>query len=153
MKRVILILCIVSMLLAGCGASGEPEQKHFTISAGETTLCLDALAQSALEALGAPYGYTETASCAFAGTEKTYDFGAFYLRTYPAVDGDRILGWWFQGDKLHTPEGVAIGSCRDQVEDAYGEFAGNACVVTRGEEKLTILLEDDTVTTVQYSLL
>ena len=153
MKRIILIVCILSMLLSGCGAAGETGEKHFSVTAGETTLTLDAPAKTALETLGAPYGYTETASCAFAGTEKTYDFGAFYLRTYPAKDGDRILGWWFCGDKLHTTEGISIGAPREQVEQAYGEFTGNACVVTRGEEKLTILLEDDTVTTVQYSLL
>ena len=77
------------MLLAGCGASGETGQKHFSMAAGETVLTLDAPAKTALENLGAPYGYTETASCAFAGTEKTYDFGSFYLRTYPARDGER----------------------------------------------------------------
>lgn len=153
MKRILATVCIVAMLLAGCGASGETGQKHFSMAAGETVLTLDALAKTALENLGAPYGYTETASCAFAGTEKTYDFGSFYLRTYPARDGERILGWWFSGSGLHTPEGIAIGSEREQVEQAYGAFSGNACVVTRGEEKLTILLEDDTVTTVQYSLL
>ena len=153
MKRILVTVCIIAMLLAGCGASGETGQKHFSVAAGETVLTLDAPAKNALETLGAPYGYTETASCAFAGTEKTYDFGAFYLRTYPAKDGDRILGWWFSGSELHTPEGIAIGSEREQVEQAYGEFTGNACVVTRGEEKLTILLKDDTVTTVQYSLL
>ena len=153
MKRILATVYIVAMLLAGCGASGETGQKHFSMAAGETVLTLDAPARTALENLGAPYGYTETASCAFAGTEKTYDFGSFYLRTYPARDGERIRGWWFSGSGLHTPEGIAIGSEREQVEQAYGAFSGNACVVTRGEEKLTILLEDDTVTTVQYSLL
>lgn len=153
MKRIILTLCIISLLLAGCASSGEAAEGHFSMAAGETTLTLDAPAKTALEVLGAPYGYTEAASCAFAGTEKTYDFGTFYLRTYPAEDGDRILGWWFRGGELRTPEGIAIGSHREQVEQAYGEFTGNACVVTRGEEKLTILLEEDTVTTVQYSLL
>ena len=153
MKRIIVIVCILAMLLAGCGGSGERAEEHFSVAAGETTLSLDAPAKNALEALGAPYGYTETASCAFAGTEKTYDFGSFYLRTYPAGDGDRILGWWFCGDALCTPEGISIGSGREQVEQAYGAFTGNACVLSRGEEKLTILLEDDTVTTVQYSLL
>lgn len=153
MKRIFAAVCIIALLLSGCGAAGEASEKHFSMTADGASLSLDAPAKQILDTLGAPYGYTETASCAFAGTEKTYDFGGFYLRTYPAKDGDRILGWWFSSGSLSTPEGITIGSSRDQVEAAYGEFTGSACVVSRGEEKLTILLENDAVTTVQYSLL
>ena len=109
-----------------------------------------------LAALGEPTTYTESASCAFDGLDKTYYYGNLYIDTYPVGDKDYIYDFWFADDSLQTAEGIYIGATKAQVEAAYGAecFNGaNAFIITKADESLTILLEDGVVTSIQYSLM
>jgi len=117
-----------------------------------TTIQPNAPAEPILSALGEPKSYTEETSCAFDGLDKTYFYGSFYLQTYPAADGERVFCLWLVDDAVTTPEGIYIGSTEQQVKDAYGEDSldGNSCIVTQGESKLTLLLTDGVVSSIQY---
>ncbi len=170
MKKLIslILVLVLAMSLAACG--GEPAETSkpaasgnqppvisadpgYTFKVGTTEIVMNANAADILTALGEPKSYTEEASCAFEGLDKTYFFGNFYLTTYPVGDEDFVYGLWLVDDSLSTPEGIYIGATQAEVEAAYGTegFNGsNAYVMTKGLSKLTIILENGNVSSIQY---
>ena len=153
MKPMTIILLIL-LCLTGCGAPEAPEiQENFTFTYDGVDITLHADAAPVLDALGEPKSYTEEASCAFEGLDKTYYYGPFYLTTYPIADKDCIYTLWFADDTVATAEGIRIGSTRAQVEQAYGQEALNEagnCVRIQGRSRLVILLTDGVVSSVRY---
>lgn len=153
MKRMLLLLLIL-LCLSGCGAPEGPEtQENFTFTYSGVEITLHGDAAPVLAALGEPKSYTEEASCAFEGLDKTYYYGPFYLTTYPMEDKDRVYTLWFADDTVSTAEGIRIGSTQAQVEQAYGQEALNDagnCVRIQGRSRLVILLTDGIVTSVRY---
>ncbi len=168
MKKLIslALVLVLSLTLAACG--GEPAETSkpaenkppvvstepgFTFQVGDTEIVMHAPAAPVLEALGDAKSYTEEASCAFEGLDKTYFYGSYYLTTYPNGSEDNIFGLWLVDDSLSTPEGIYIGASKAEVEAAYGTegFNGtNAYVMTKGVSKLTIILDGDSVSSIQY---
>ena len=73
------------------------------------------------------------------------------------MDGkDYIYNLWFADDGVATDEGIRIGSSQSQVEDTYGKecFNGtNSFVMTKGQSRLVILIEDDTVSSIRYEVI
>lgn len=161
MKKISALLLAVVMLLsfAGCGSSEttpETTKDNYTFTYNGTEIMLDADAEPVIAALGEAKSYTEEPSCAFDGMDKTYYYGSFYLSTYPMEDKDFVFSIWFVDDSLVTAEGIRIGSTQAEVEAAYGAdcFAGtNACTQTKGESKLTILVADGYVSSIQYEMI
>lgn len=118
-----------------------------------TKIAMHAEAAPIIAALGEPKTYTEEASCAFTGLDKTYFYGSFYVQTYPIGEKDYIFGVWFADDSVTTDEGVYVGMSQADVEAAYGaeSFNGtNAYVLTKGKSTLTVILKDGVVSSVQY---
>jgi len=133
-----------------------PAADGFVFSYNGTEIAMHAPAAPIVEALGEPKKYTESASCAFEGLDKTYYYGSFYLDTYPMGEEDFVYGWWFADDTLTTEEGIYIGATQAQVEAAYGAdaFNGtNAYTVTKGDTMLTVILENGIVTSIQYAII
>ena len=119
-------------------------------------ITLSAEAAPIIDALGEPRSYTEEPSCAFDGMDKTYYYGSFYISTYPLDGKDYIYNLWFADDGVATDEGIRIGSSQSQVEDTYGKecFNGtNSFVMTKGQSRLVILIEDDTVSCIRYEVI
>ena len=170
MKKIFALILALTMVfaLAACGGETAPETTA-PVSGGTTTtqpdasswkytvqgvdILMHAEAAPVLEALGEPVSYTEEASCAFTGLDKTYYYGGFYLQTYPIGEQDYIFAAWLVDDSSTTPEGIYIGATQAEVEAAYGTdgFNGsNAYVMTGTTSTLTIILEDGTVSSIQY---
>ena len=159
MKRISLFLLAAVMLfsLAGCGAT-EPNQReeNFSFTYNDTKITLDSDAAPILDALGEPRSYTEKPSCAFDGMDKTYYYGSFYISTYSLDGKDHIYNLWFADDGVATDEGIRIGSPQSQVEAACGKecFNGiNSFVLTKGQSKLVILIEDGKVSSIRYEVI
>lgn len=156
MKRISLFLLAAIMLLnlVGCGTT-EPNQQeeNFSFTYNGTKIMLDAEAAPIIDALGEPRSYTEEPSCAFDGMDKTYYYGSFYLSTYPLDGKDYVYSIWFADDSVATNDGIRIGTAKAQVEAICGAdyFNGtNAYTQTHGNTKLTILMEDGMVSSIQY---
>ncbi len=147
-----LLLCLTGCREAQPEAPERPENLAFTWQG--ITMTLDAPAEPVLTALGEPKTYTEEASCAFDGLDKTYYYGSFYLTTYPGKGGDRIAKIWFADDSVTTREGICVGATRAQVEAAYGVMPDGetACVVQRGNSRMTLILKDDLVGSIVYEV-
>ena len=136
-------------------AETQTGEEGFVFEYDGITITMHAPAAPILEALGEPKKYTESASCAFEGLDKSYYYGSFYLDTYPIGEEDFVYGWWFADDTLSTPEGIYIGAPKAQVEKAYGAdtYNGeNAYIVVKGDTMLTVILENDVVTSIQYAI-
>lgn len=159
MKRISLFLLAAIMLfsLAGCGsADPNPQEENFSFTYNGTKITLGAEAAPIIDALGEPRSHTEEPSCAFDGMDKTYYYGSFYLSTYPMDGKDYVYNLWFADDGVATDEGIRIGSSQSQVEDAYGKecFNGtNSFVRTKGQSRLVILIEEETVSSVRYEVI
>lgn len=137
------------------GAQEEKQDDGFCFVYNGTEITLHAPAEPIVEALGEPKKYTESPSCAFKGLDKTYFYGSFYMDTYPVDGKDFVYGWWFADDSVATQEGIYIGASQEQVEAAYGAdtFNGeNAYIITRNGCTLTVIVEEGTVTSIQYAI-
>lgn len=155
MKLKIIIAALLALLLTGCAQSGEPiTLSHFTVQREQTEISLDALATPILEALGAPFGYTERCPNPRFGVERTYRFAGLNLQTYQAEDGDRVRGILLTDESMQTEEGITVGSTAEEVRACYGQDAiqDNCCIVTRSTETMTLLLQNNVVTVIQYAL-
>ena len=151
-----LALWIIACLW-GCGASNAPsKQEGFAFTYHTVQITPGAEAESILEALGEPKSYTEEPSCAFDGMDKTYYYGSFYLSTYPLEGKDYVQRIWLADDSVATAEGIRIGSGQAEVEKAYGAnfFNGsNAFISTKGNTRLTVIIEDGIVSSIQYEVI
>jgi len=133
----------------------QGKEEGFVFEYDGITITMHAPAAPILEALGEPKKYTESASCAFEGLDKSYYYGSFYLDTYPKGEEDFVYGWWFADDSVATEEGIYIGATQAEVEKAYGTecFNGsNAFVINKAAGSLTIILEDGAVSSIQYAI-
>lgn len=166
MKKIIAMLLAVAICVcfAACQNTQnpdtpdtkEPVQDSFTFTYKGTKIALHAPAEQVIAALGEPLEYSESTSCAFDGLDKSYKYGSFYLETYPIGEKDYVYGWWFVDDLVETDEGICIGSTKAEVDAAYGaeNFNGsNAYTVKKGSGVLTIILEKDVVSSVQYAII
>lgn len=158
MRRIsVLFLAAVLLLgLVGCGdGSSDPREEAFSFTYSGIKIRLNAEATPIVNALGEPESYTEEPSCAFEGVDKTYCYGSFYLSTYPTSGRDYVYRLWFTDDEAATEEGIRIGSTKSQVEAAYGEngFDGvNRYVLTKGQTRLILLLEEEKVSSIRYEV-
>ena len=156
------LMISVLMLLVACGGSKEPEPSggdnsdqgsKMVFLYKDIEIAMKEDAAPILEALGEAKSYTEAASCAFEGLDKTYYYGSFYLYTYPDGDTDRVNMIALCDDTISTPEGLSIGDSKEKVESTYGAegFNGvNAYVYTQDDCTLTIIMDNDKVSSIQY---
>ena len=171
MKKIFALILALTMILclAACGGEPAPETTA-PVSGGDVApvtpdasswkytvqgedIMMHADAAPILEALGEPVSYTEEASCAFTGLDKTYYYGGFYLQTYPIGEKDYVYAAWLVDDSSTTPEGIYIGATQAEVEAAYGTegFNGsNAYILTGTTSTLTIILDGGVVSSIQY---
>ena len=171
MKKILSLILVLTMALTMAACGGEtPAETTAPVSGGvmepitpaadawgytvrDVKIEMHAPAAPVLEALGEPVSYTEEASCAFTGLDKTYYYGGFYLQTYPLNDVDYIYSLWPVDDSSTTREGVYIGASQAEVEAAYGTegFNGsNAYIMSTETATLTIILTDGVVSSIQY---
>ena len=168
MKKLIAILMVAAMMLSivACAPTdtetpstpvtgGEPVQDSYSFVYNGVTISLNAPAESIIAALGTDYTYSESTSCAFDGLDKSYGYGSFYLETYPIGDKDYVYGWYFVDDMVSNDEDISIGSSMADVDAMYGieNYNGtNAFTVKKGSGVLTIILENEVVTSIQYAI-
>ena len=171
MKKLFALTLALMLVLTMAACGGEkPAETTAPVSGGEMApitpdasswkytvrgvdILMNAEAAPVLEALGEPVSFTEEASCAFTGLDKTYNYGGFFLQTYPLNDVDYIYSAWLMDDSSETPEGIYIGATQAEVEAAYGTdgFNGdNAYIMEGTTSKLTIILTDGVVSSIQY---
>lgn len=130
MKKLVILLALAVVLLAGCGkANGNKEnttteankalEVSYTINEVKVVPGTDFA--EAYAVLGEPKEFTEAASCYFDGNDKVFTYEGFEVRTYPSGDKDFVLDICLQSDEYKTDKGITIGSSVEEVIAAYGE--------------------------------
>ncbi len=173
MKKILMCAaCAVAsaMLFGACGSSGEGGSADSTGSAGTVdesgessgytfelngvTIAMNAEMAPIVEELGDADSYFESESCAFQGLDKVYTYGSVQISTYPQDDVDYVYSIVLKDDMVETPEGIMIGSSKDDVIAAYGEAdteTDASLSYTKDDSVLAFILEGDTVTDITYT--
>ena len=146
MKRFVVFACLLAaLLLAGCGAPDSVDaaaQAAYVFQSGEAAVTAgDDMAQ-VLPALGDPKSYFEAPS-----------YPGFVITTQPEGEKDLVNAVVLTDDSVTTPEGIYIGSSPEDVRGAYGtpaEEGETALIYTRGGVKLTFILENGKVCSIEY---
>ncbi len=108
-----------------------------------------------LAALGEPTSYTESASCAFVGKDKTYNYGSFVVTTYQVEDRDYVYSFWFVDDSVTTSDGLYIGAPQSQAETACGleTYNGtNAYLQNEGDTRRIVIVTNGIISSIQYTV-
>ncbi|MCC8139854.1 MAG: hypothetical protein LIO67_06090 [Lachnospiraceae bacterium] len=95
-------------------------------------------------------------SCAVEGSDNVYNYTTFEVTAYDAGDGEVTYSIYLIDPNITTPEGLALGDGVDTVTELYGdnyEEDGTAMIYTRGETKLSIILQNDVVVSIEYLLI
>ncbi len=176
MKKISVLL--VTVLLTGCmlvacgnsdnnatnqGASNNQENNQatnkeeaytgFTFKLKGADIQLHAKMASIVDALGEEDNYFESESCAFQGLDKVYTYGSVVISTYPVDKVDYVYSIELKDDTVETPEGIYIGSSKDDVTAAYGTPSSeteSAYIYKKGESQLNIMFEGDSVASIVY---
>lgn len=160
MKRLSLVLVALMLLLVGCGntqnASNSGDDKGYVFETNGVTIAMNAEAAPILKSLGKEKDYFEAKSCAFQGLEKTYTYNGFELHTYEVNGVDCVSAITFLDDSVSTKEGISLCSNLDDMIKAYGDKGKkNLGLYTyeSGKTKLSILIENDKVTSIEYNVI
>lgn len=124
----------------------------YVFLAGGSTVSVDQDMAEVLSALGEAQSYFEAASCAFEGLDKSYTYPGFQIVTRPEGEKDYVNSILLTDDSVTTPEGLYIGSSKEDVIAAYGEGeeAGSAIMYTKDGVTLSFIFEEDKVISIEY---
>ena len=95
----------------------------------------------------------EVPSCAIEGTDNLYDYGTVEVTAFNDGDGEIIYSVYIKDANTPTDEGLYIGDTLEQVSAIYGTDRtenGNELVYTAGKTLLVIIVENDTVTSIEF---
>ena len=175
LKKKLLAVCMMAvmacMTLTACGSDDSDSGKETSKTeagdkAGKTDgyvfkyngveVVVDAEADAIIDKLGEPASYFEADSCAFQGKDKTYGYGSFEITTYEENGKDYISTILLKDDTVATVEGLTIGQSIDDMVNAYSDgYDANTGMYTykKGNMKLIVIMEDDSIKSIEYSSL
>ena len=153
MKRFIslALACLMLVFFVGC----DKEEVNYSFKSGEVGFSVHHDADAVIEKLGDPIDLVETPSCGGgAEPDREYTYAGFKFNTVNENGLNKIVKIVLTDDSVSTPEGISIGSSRDEVIAAYGEsFTENASgtlTYTDGTTKLMIGIKDGAVSAIHY---
>lgn len=152
----LLFTLVVALLLTACNSNGTNPNSNdyiYSFSYNGVSITPGGSFDEIKSGLGAYTSYFEAASCAFDGNDKIYTYGSVQINVSPLAGVDTIYMVILLDDSLATPEGIRVGSTRDEVIAAYGYGGvdnGTSLVYVAGLTELVFILRDGCVTSVQY---
>ncbi len=136
-------------------ANKNTEQAEvFTFKDGDKQMTPGELFSKETIGLGDEESYSEIASCAFEGLDKTYTYPNYEITTFPDGEQDRIYTIYFLNEEMTTQEGVRVSDSMEKMVQTYGEdykVQGNQYTYTKGKTNLEFIVENETITSIQYS--
>lgn len=105
------------------------------------------------ELYGIELEYSEVASCAFEGLDKTFKYEHYEITTYEENNNDIILSIYFLDSYVKTTEGIGLGDSYDDMIEIYGSnYSVNGIEYTYNIDKvnLVFLIENNFITSIEY---
>lgn len=131
---------------------GEEQSKEaFVFKTADKEITLGE--EFSIEKCGKENEYSEIASCAFEGLDKTYKYDNYEITTYPDNNKDKILSIYFLDETVSTTEGVKISDSYDDMVNAYGtnfEKESNKYTYKKGKTSIEFFVENEVVTSIEY---
>ena len=151
MKKIILslILFISMILLVGCQ---NKNNEVFTFKYNDKVYNLGEVFSK--EKYGKELKYSEVASCAFEGIDKTYTYDHYEVTTYPVDNADKVYVILFLDDEVATTEGIKITDSKDDMIKKYGndyKQEGNLYTYKKDKTILNFIVENDVITSIEYN--
>ena len=173
MKRIFaLLLCLVLTLgFAACGNAdgngtennkdnGKNENKagvSFYVNCSGVKIELGADATALMAQLGTPASQSEMGACGDLGTVTKYVYEAIELYVLKNGDKATVDQITLKNDLTKTPEGIKIGSTKDEVLAAcgkgYAKCDDSEIRYTDGNKNLKFTLRDGNVIAINYLVL
>lgn len=178
--KAIFLFILISMLLVGCGAKGDPEdngdiskqediQKDsnntgqqdvsakdysgYFFEDNNVKIYMNTDVVPVVGNLGQASEYFESESCAFKGLDKFYFYSGFEISTYPMDGKDFISAVDLVDDTVSTPEGIYLGSTVEDMIAAYGEDYNESLgsySYIKDDSNLQFITEDGEVIGITY---
>ena len=151
MKLNKIISIILLLALSANAPAGTADAYSFVYN--NTTVTPHAKMAELINSLGNPTTYEESESCYYQGLDKDYTYPGFKLRTYPVDGVDYVLNVCFVDDSVTTPEGIMLGSSKDEVIATYGNSykeENGSMVYIKGKTELRIRFSDSGVSAIEY---
>ena len=98
-------------------------------------------------------GYTELPSCAFDDVDKVYTYAGVEITASMLNGKETIYSVLFISEDVKTPEGISLGDEADLLYEKYGEpddTFGFECSYLAGKIILSIMVENDVITSIEY---
>ncbi len=98
----------------------------------------------------------EVPSCAIEGTDNLYNYGTFELTAFDDGKNELIYSILLTDPNITTTEGLALGDSVGKVVELYGEGyeqQGTAMVYTGDAEQLYIIVQGETVASIEYRMI
>lgn len=165
MKRLLAVAGVVTALAAmpmtsyafgwknSAKETAAAQETAYDFVSGTVKVSMGTEAAPVLKALGAAKKTFEQDSCAYQGKDKVYTYDGFEISTYPVNGTETIASVYFLDDTVSTPEGIKIGSKKQDIFDAYGTGYKEEFGVYRygaGSAELVIYTTNNVVDAVEY---
>lgn len=161
---IVIVLVVIGVIEIAVTMSNRPKTDKNKTQTAETTKDVYTFADGDKKAVlgeefnkdafGKEENYSEIASCAFEGLDRTYTYTDYEITTFPDGDKERVFSVYFLNENIQTQEGVKITDSFDKMKEVYGEPTnqqGNQYVYTKGKTNMEFIVEEDVITSIQYS--
>ena len=156
---VIVIIAVVAGIVASSktkdiiekDATQDPQQQFYFEQEGITKVELGS--EFSREKYGQELEYSEIASCAFEGLDKTYRYEHYEITTFPEGEKDRVYSILFLDENVATTEGVKISDTYDDMVEKYSdnfEKEDNMYIYKKNKTQLQFIVENDVITSIEY---
>lgn len=154
-KKLFSIACAMLLIFVLC-ACDTNSTDGYKFASGDVSFTIGDDADAVVSALGEPVSYFESPSCGGgAEPDKTYTYAGFKFDTVNTGGKDNIVKIVILDDSVTTPEGISIGSTRDEVIAAYGdgftEASNGSLIYSADNCSLMFAIKDATVTVIHYA--
>ncbi len=155
MRRLLLLvfaIMVAGIILVSCSNGGKADK--YVFKSGSVEIVPGEDSASILNSLGKENSYDEVdIGCGNNEVGKVYSYSGFKIQTYPDNSKDYVDTVTITNDSVSTPEGISIGSSRDDVIKAYGDGyteKSNGIIYIKDKTTLSFVIRDGAVTSIIY---
>ncbi len=152
MKR-FLIISLLLVSLTGCGKEKVVEEKDiFSFKYNDMNILLGE--EFSRDKYGKELEYFEAPTCAFEDMDRTYTYEHYEINTYTENGQEKVLSIVFKDSDVKTNEGISLGDDFTKLVEVYGDKykqEDNLYVYEKDKTNLEFIVENDTITNIEYS--